>query len=76
MNARKVKGLGVDSQSIDPEPHADGYPVHRLWLPSGRWALEGLTNLDQVPPSGATIVAGALKVQGGSGGPARVLALI
>ena len=76
MSERKVKGLGVDSQSIDPEPHLDGYPVHRAWLPTGRWALEGLTNLDLVPASGATIVAGALKVEGGSGGPARVLALV
>jgi kynurenine formamidase len=76
MSERKVKGLGVDSQSIDPEPHGDGYPVHRLWLPSGRWAAEGLTNLDRVPASGATIVIGALKVVGGSGGPARILALV
>lgn len=76
MAERKVKGIGVDSQSIDPEPHLDGYPVHRAWLPSGRWAAEGLTNLDLVPAKGATIVIGAPKVEGGSGGPARVLALI
>ena len=76
MSERKVKGLGVDSQSIDPEPHQDGYPVHRVWLPSGRWAAEGLTNLNLVPPKGATLVVGGLKVEGGSGGPARVLALV
>ena len=71
-----MKGLGVDSQSIDAESLAGGFPVHRAWLPTGRWAAEGLTNLGRVPARGATMVVGALKVEGGSGGPARVLALI
>ena len=76
LERRKVKGLGVDSQSIDAESLAGGFPVHRAWLPTGRWAAEGLTNLGQVPPAGATMIVGALKVEGGSGGPARVLALV
>ena len=76
LDQRKVKGLGVDSQSIDAESLAGGFPVHRAWLPTGRWAAEGLTNLGRVPPSGATMIVGALKVEGGSGGPSRVLALV
>ena len=76
LEERKVKGLGVDSQSIDAESLAGGFPVHRAWLPTGRWAAEGLTNLGLVPAKGATMIVGALKVEGGSGGPARVLALV
>jgi kynurenine formamidase len=50
--------------------------VHHRTLPAGLWHLEGLVNLDQLPPRGATIVIGAVPLQGGSGAPARVLALV
>jgi kynurenine formamidase len=38
--------------------------------------LENLTNLDQVPASGATIIALPIKIEGGSGGPVRVVAVV
>ena len=46
------------------------------WLPEDRWGVEKLKDLSKVPESGATIVVGAPKVKGGTGGPARVLALV
>ena len=46
------------------------------WLPTGRWGIEGAANLDQLPPTGATIVLGHPKVAGSTGGPSRVLALV
>jgi len=76
MRERRVKGIGVDTSSLDQGSLAGAYPVHNAWLPSGRWGLENLANLDQVPPSGATLVVGAMKVKGATGGPARVIALI
>ena len=30
----------------------------KLWLPSGRWGIENIANLDKVPATGATLVAG------------------
>jgi kynurenine formamidase len=45
-------------------------------LPTGRFGIECLANLDKVPAAGATIVIGAPKHRGGSGGPARIFALI
>jgi kynurenine formamidase len=72
---RKVTGLGVDTLSIDHGPSED-FPTHYMWLPAGRWAMEGLANLDQLPPTGATIVVGAPKIEGATGGPTRVLALV
>ena len=39
-------------------------------------ALQCLTNLDRLPPTGALIVSAPLKIQNGSGSPLRVLALI
>jgi kynurenine formamidase len=72
---RDVAGLGIDTLGIDPG-HARDFPVHHLTLGAGLWHLEGLVNLGAVPPRGATLVVGALKLVAGSGTPARVLALL
>jgi len=50
--------------------------VHYSWLPSGRFGIEGLANLEQLPAAGATIFIGAPKHRGGTGGPARVMAMV
>jgi kynurenine formamidase len=34
-----------------------------------------MANLDQLPPSGATLIVGAPKHAGGTGGPCRLIAL-
>jgi kynurenine formamidase len=68
-------GIAVDTLSLDPGNSQD-FPVHAAWLPQGRWGLEAIANLDQVPQAGATLVVGAPKHRGGSGGPARVFAMI
>ena len=72
---RGLVGIGVDTRSIDPG-REEGVPVHRLTLPRGLWHLEGLVGLDALPPRGATLFVGALKLVDGSGTPARVLALV
>lgn len=69
-----VKAIAVDTLSLDFGPSPD-FIVHNTWLPAGRYGIEGLANLDAVPVAGATIVVGAPKVRGGTGGPARVFAL-
>ena len=74
-NDRHVTGLAVDTLSLDPGTSKD-FRTHAVWLPSGRWGIENLGNLEQVPPAGATLVVGAPKVQGASGTPARILALV
>jgi kynurenine formamidase len=72
---RRVAGLAVDTMSLDPGASKD-FKTHRLWLPSGRWGIENIANLDKVPATGATLVAGLPKVKGASGGPSRVFALV
>jgi len=67
--------IGVDTLSLDPGNSAD-FAVHYSWLPSGRFGIEGLANLDQLPASGATIFIGAPKHRGGTGGPARIMAML
>lgn len=75
LEERSVAGLGVDTLSIDNGPSTD-FPVHKAWLPSGRWAAEGIANLSGLPEVGATIVVGAPTIVGGSGGPSRIMALV
>ena len=72
---RGAAGLGIDTLGVDAGAATD-FPVHRTALPAGLWHLEGLIGLDQVPPTGATLVVGALRLPGASGTPARVFALV
>ena len=67
--------LAVDTLSLDHGVSAD-FATHYAWLPTGRFGIENIANLDKVPASGATLVVGAPKHKGGSGGPARIFAMI
>lgn len=67
--------IGVDTLSLDHGMSAD-FATHYAWLPAGRFGIENLGNLDLVPAAGATLVIGAPKHRGGTGGPARIFALI
>jgi kynurenine formamidase len=69
-----VRGIGLDTASLDIGASAD-FAAHSSWLPSGRYGIENLANLDQLPPTGAVLVVGAPALAGGSGGPSRILAL-
>ena len=42
---------------------------------AGKFGLASLCNLDQLPPSGAIVIAAPLKIVEGSGSPVRVLAI-
>lgn len=68
-------GLATDTLSIDIGA-STRYDTHFTWLPAGRWALEGVANLGELPPKGATLFVGAPTWKGGTGGPTRVIALV
>jgi kynurenine formamidase len=72
---RKVAMLGVDTASVDYGKSQD-FIVHRIGAAQAVANLENLTNLSQLPPTGATILALPMKIEGGSGGPVRVIALV
>ncbi len=50
--------------------------LNSTWLRTNRYGIENLANLDKVPAAGATLVVGAPTHRGGSGGPARIMALV
>ena len=74
LEETSASGIAVDTLSLDYGISGD-FATHYAWLPAGRWGLECIANLDGVPATGATLVVGAPKHRGGTGGPARVFAM-
>ncbi|WP_242909971.1 cyclase family protein [Actinomadura terrae] len=66
--------VGTDAgaaHSFDPP-----FPCHSYFLGAGKYGLTQLQNLALLPPRGAVLLASPLPIVGGSGSPARVLALV
>ena len=55
---------------------SEDFPVHKLVLSKGLSMVENLANLDKLPISGAIGIFAPLKIEGGTGSPTRVLALV
>lgn len=72
---RKARGLGVDNLSIDPG-NSQEFPVHHIVNGAGRFGLENVANLDQLPPRGFYLFVAPMKIETGSGGPARIWAIL
>jgi len=75
VRGRRVAAIGVDVASIDYGRSAD-FRVHRIVAGANVPGLENLTNLDRVPATGSIVIALPMKIEGGSGGPVRVIALV
>ncbi|MCB0111374.1 MAG: cyclase family protein, partial [Caldilineaceae bacterium] len=75
---RDVLGVGVETVGTDAG-QAGGFeppfPAHNIMHGSGKLGLASLNNLDQLPPTGAVVIAAPLKIVNGSGSPVRVIAL-
>lgn len=79
IHERKVHGFGVETINTDAGQSYSwpiGYPCHTLMHGANRYGLQCLCNLDQLPPQGALIMSAPLKIEGGSGSPLRVVALV
>ena len=75
IEERGAVALGADVASIDPGD-SEAFPVHRLAGAAGVPGFENLTNLESLPARGAIVVALPMKIEGGSGGPLRAIALV
>jgi kynurenine formamidase len=72
---RQVSGLGCDTASADYGASSD-FAVHHLALGAGLYHLENLSDLSELPEAGAFLIVAPIKLEGGSGGPVRVFALL
>lgn len=76
---REVLGVGVETVGTDAGQAGNfdpPFPNHAIMHGAGKLGLASLTNLEQLPPTGALVIAAPLKIVGGSGSPLRVLALV
>jgi len=76
---RDVLGVGVETIGTDAG-QAGGFdppfPNHSIMHGAGRFGLASLCHLDQLPPTGAIVIAAPLKIVQGSGSPVRVIAIV
>jgi kynurenine formamidase len=75
IGERDVRGVGLDTLSVDRGLSRD-FPVHHLLGKAERYGLENLTGLEKLPPTGFTLFVAPMKIETGTGGPARVFAAV
>jgi kynurenine formamidase len=75
VTERDVAGLAIDTLSVDYGLSED-FRVHLISHGQGRYHLENVANLGSVPPTDAWVIVAPIKIENGTGGPARVLALV
>lgn len=71
---RKVKAVGIDTASID-YGQSTLFESHQALAANDTPIFENVADLARVPATGATVIALPMKIQGGSGGPLRIIAL-
>jgi kynurenine formamidase len=74
-----ILGFGVETVGTDAGAAGGFDPpfaCHHFLLGSDRWGLTSLRNLGRLPATGALLIVTPLPIVGGSGSPARVLALV
>ena len=79
VEARDVLGFGTEAIGTDAGQglhQRPPYPCHYFMHGAGRYGLQCLSKLDQLPATGAVLICPPLKIENGSGSPLRVLALV
>lgn len=71
---RNVAGIGIDT--LSPDRGENGFPVHKLFLESGKYMIENVANLDKMPATGAFVAALPMNITGGTEAPVRLVGLI
>ena len=75
VRQRSIASVGLDTPSIDYGQSQD-FMTHRILFEHDIPGFENLTNLDQLPATGAILFALPMKIKGGSGGPLRAVAFV
>lgn len=79
IEARDIRGFGTETVGTDAGQGAHytpPFPAHTYLHGAGKYGLQCLANLDQLPATGAMLMAAPLKIKNGTGSPLRVLALV
>jgi len=74
VEKRKIRGLGIDTLSIDPGISKD-FAVHHVVNGAGKYALENVARLEELPARDFLLIVAPIKIETGSGGPTRIWAV-
>lgn len=72
---RRIKSVGIDTASID-FGQSTLFEAHRHLFAANIPAFENVANLEQLPAKGAWVIALPMKIEGGSGGPLRMVGIV
>jgi kynurenine formamidase len=72
---RSISAIGIDTPSID-YGQSEYFKSHVILLSENIPAFENLKNLEKLPERGFEIIALPMKIEGGSGAPLRIVALV
>jgi len=72
---RDISGVGIDTHGVDPGLDTT-YATNTQIAEAHKIAIECMANLDKLPPKGATLILAPLQLQGGSGSPMDIVALV
>lgn len=79
IEERDIRGFGTETIGTDAgqgSHYTPPYPAHYYLHGAGKYGLQCLNNLDQLPPTGALLITAPLKIRNGTGSPLRVLAVV
>jgi len=79
IDQRNIRGFGTETVGTDAGQGAHytpPYPAHYFLHGANKYGLQCLANLDQLPATGAVLIAAPLKIKNGTGSPLRVMALV
>ena len=75
VEKRKIKAIGLDTPSID-YGQSKIFKCHQIFADKDILIFENVANIDKLPATGAYVIALPMKIKGGSGAPARIVARI
>lgn len=75
VKSRNVRGIGIDTLSID-RGISKKFLVHHIVNGAGRYGLENVANLEKLPPRGFHLIVAPIRIETGTGGPARIFAIL
>jgi kynurenine formamidase len=75
VDNRSITAFGLDTPSVDYGQSTD-FRTHGILYAEDVAGFENVANLDQLPATGSYVVALPMKIEGGSGGPLRIVAFV
>ena len=75
VTERRIRAVGIDTASID-RGQSSAFEAHRVLSAAQVPVFENVTALEKVPAEGFEVIALPMKIEGGSGGPLRTIAVI